>query len=243
MRKHILIGLIGDYDATVPAHQAIQIALQLAADSAAMAVKLQWVPTEEVRSASRVSDFDGLWCVPASPYCDMEGALRGIRYARESGRPFLGTCAGFQHAVIEYARNVLGLADAEHAETAPDAVRPVIALLACALVEATGPVRFFPNSRIAKAYGIGEATEGYRCRYGVNPAFQTMLVSGPLRAVADDATGEVRAVELDDHPFFVATLFQPERAALKGQLPPLVAAFVHACASHAAQQPLAGDRQ
>src|SRR5262249_20584689 len=149
MKKNILIGLIGDYDATVPAHQAIPIALQLAADAAAVEVKWQWVPTEEVRSVARVSAFDGLWCVPASPYRNMAGALLAIQYARESGRPFLGTCAGFQHAVIEYARNVLGWADAEHAETAPDAVRPVIAPLACALVEATGAVRFFPSSRIA----------------------------------------------------------------------------------------------
>lgn len=235
MQRNVLIGLIGDYDATVPAHQAIPIALQLAADAAAIEVKLQWVPTEEVRSVARVSAFDGLWCVPASPYRNMEGALLAIQYARESGRPFLGTCGGFQHAVLEYARNVLGWTDAEHAETAPNAVRPVISPLACALVEATGTVRLFFNSRIAEAYGTEEATEGYRCRYGLNPAFQAALVSGPLRAAAEDATGEVRAVELDDHPFFVATLFQPERAALKGQLPPLVAAFVHACASNAAQ--------
>ena len=240
MQKHIFIGLIGDYDATVPAHQAIPIALQRAADSAAMAVKLQWVPTEEVRSVSRVSAFDGLWCVPASPYRNMEGALLAIQYARENGRPFLGTCGGFQHAVIEYARNVLGWADAEHAETAPDAVRPVITPLACGLVEAAGTVRFFANSRIANAYGAGEATEGYHCRYGLNPEFQAVLVSGPLRVSAEDATGEVRAVELDDHPFFVATLFQPERAALEGRLPSLVAAFVQECASRAARQPLAG---
>lgn len=230
LQKKMLIGLIGDYNTTVPAHQAIPIALELAADSAAMEVNLQRVPTEEIRVVARVSMFDGLWCVPASPYRNMEGALLAIQYARESGRPFLGTCGGFQHAVIEYARNVQGWADAEHAETAPDAVRPVISPLACALVEATGTVRFFPDSRIAKAYGAGEATEGYRCRYGLNPAFQAALVSGPLRAAADDATGETRAVELDDHPFFVATLFQPERAALKGQLPPLVASFVRACA-------------
>jgi CTP synthase (UTP-ammonia lyase) len=240
MRGKARVGLIGDYDATVPAHQAIPIALQLAAASAGIEVKLQWVPTEEVRTVSRVSEFDGLWCVPASPYRHMEGALLAIQYARESRRPFLGTCGGFQHAVIEYARNVLGWADAEHAETAPDAVRPVISPLACALVEATGTVRFFPNSRIADAYGTGEATEGYRCRYGLNPEFQAILVSGPLRAAAEDAAGDVRAVELDDHPFFVATLFQPERAALKGQLPPLVAAFVHACASNAAEQMRAG---
>lgn len=234
MRTRIEIGLIGEYDVTVTAHQAIPIALALAGEAEAVNVGFRWVPTDEVRSASRVSGFDGLWCVPASPYRSMEGALLAIQYAREHGRPFLGTCGGFQHAVIEYARNVLGWVDAEHAETAPDAARPVVTPLACALVEATGTVRLYPDSHIARAYGTGAATEGYRCRYGLNPAFQAALVSGPLRAAADDETGEVRAIELDDHPFFVATLFQPERAALMGSTPPLVAAFVLACASHTA---------
>jgi CTP synthase (UTP-ammonia lyase) len=232
----VRIGLIGDYGATVLAHQAIPLALQLAADAVAVAVKSEWVPTEEIRDLARVSYFDGLWCVPASPYRSMDGALLAIRYAREQKRPFLGTCGGFQHAIIEYARNVLGWADADHAETAPDAVRPVIAPLECALVEATGAVRLRAGSRIAKAYGRDETTEGYRCSYGLNPGFQAALVSGPLRIGAEDVMAEVRAVELDDHPFFVATLFQPERSALKGQLPPLVAEFVRACAAHVAQR-------
>ena len=106
-------------------------------------------PTEEIVAATRVFGFSGLWCVPTSPYRSMEGALLAIRYARESGVPFLGTCGGFQHAVIEYARNVLGWADAEHAETAPDAARAVISLLECPLVETSGVVRFVPGSRIA----------------------------------------------------------------------------------------------
>jgi CTP synthase (UTP-ammonia lyase) len=237
------IGLIGDHDATVPAHQAIPIALQIAGEALALDVAWEWAPTDEILDPSRVASFDGLWCVPASPYRSMEGALLAINFAREHGRPFLGTCGGFQHAIIEYARNAVGWADAEHAETAPDAVRPVITPLACALVEATDAVRFRPGSRIASAYGCEESAEGYRCRYGLNPVFQVTLVSGPLRAGAYDATGEIRAVELDDHPFFLATLFQPERAALKGQLPPLVAAFVRASAVHAAQQHAAADAQ
>ena len=111
----------------------------------------------------------------------------------------------------------------------------MIARLACELVEATDRVRFRTGSRIASYYGRGESTEGYRCRYGLNPEFQAALVSGPLRASADDAAGEIRAVELDDHPFFVATLFQPERAALQNHVPPLVTAFVRSSAAHAAQ--------
>ena len=231
MRSSVMIGLIGDYSESVPAHQAIPVALQRAAEIFDIAVKFEWVPTEEVNSVARISRFDGLWCVPASPYRSMEGALVAIRHAREAAIPFLGTCGGFQHAVVEYARNVLGWANAEHAETAPDSSRAVISPLECALVEATGLVRLFPGSRIAAAYGVEETTEGYRCHYGLNPEFRAKLVAGPLHAVADDETGEVRAVELDGHPFFVATLFQPERAALKGHAPPLVGAFVRACAT------------
>jgi len=230
MRK-IAIGLVGDYDPSVPAHQAIPPALQRAADALHIEVEFEWVPTNEIGSVSRIARFNGLWCVPASPYRSMDGALLAIRHARESAVPFLGTCGGFQHAVVEYARNVLGWADAEHAETAPNAVRAVISPLECALVEATGAVRLFPGTRVASAYGVQETMEGYRCRYGLNPEFQAALVAGPLRAAADEETGEVRAVELDGHPFFVATLFQPERAALKGELAPLVVAFVGACAT------------
>lgn len=227
------IGLVGDYDPSVPAHQAIPMALQLAANALAVDVDHEWVPTEEITQISRLARYDGLWCVPASPYRSMDGALLAIEFARLNLRPFLGTCGGFQHAVIEYARNVLGWADAEHAETAPDAERQVITALACSLIETTGVVRFHPGSRIASAYGVAQASEGYRCRYGLNPDFQAALVSGPLRIAADDEDDEVRAVELDAHPFFVATLFQPERAALRGRLPPLVSAFVRAVARRA----------
>jgi len=226
----IKIGLIGDYNAAVPAHQAIPIALGLAADALTLSIEYQWTPTIEIVDETRLEGFDGIWCVPASPYRSMEGALYAIKWARETGHPFLGTCGGFQHAVVEYARNVLGWADADHAETAPEAERPVITPLACSLVEATDLVRFRPDSHIAAAYGSLEATEGYRCRYGLNPQFQEALIAGPLRASAEDAAGDIRAIELDGNPFFVATLFQPERVALAGRLPPLVAAFAQAAA-------------
>jgi CTP synthase (UTP-ammonia lyase) len=226
----VLIGLVGDRDLSVPAHRAIPLALNQASETLDLKVGFEWVPTDDIHSVSRLSGFDGLWCVPASPYRSMDGALLAIRHSREQSMPFLGTCGGFQHAVVEYARNVLGWADADHAETSPGSSRAVIAPLACALVEATRTVRLFPGTRIASAYGAGVATEGYRCSYGLNPEFQAALIAGPLRAAADDDTGEVRALELDEHPFFVATLFQPERAALAGRLAPLVVSFVKACA-------------
>ena len=138
---------------------------------------------------------------PVAPTKTWNGALLAIRHARTSGLPFLGTCGGFQHAVVEYARHVLGWADAEHAETAPEAARPVITLLSCALVEASETVRLVAGSRIARAYGSGQAHEGYHRSYGLNPAFREALLNGPLVATAFDAAGEVRAIEHTDHPF------------------------------------------
>jgi CTP synthase (UTP-ammonia lyase) len=228
MNPDIRIGLVGDRDDRVTAHVAIPRALAIASGVLKCPIDYEWVPTEEIRRDQRVAGNDAIWCVPASPYRNMDGALRAIKWAREQGRPFLGTCGGFQHAILEYTRSVLGWTDAEHGETSPNAVRAVISPLACALVETTDSIRFRAGSRIAAAYGRLEATEGYRCRYGINPAFQAELFSGRLRVTAKDAAGEVRAVELEGHPFFVATLFQPERAALENRLPPLVAAFVTA---------------
>jgi len=237
----IRIGLVGDYDPSVAAHQAIPRALALAAATTGVDVSPEWVPTDTITTDVDVVAHDALWCVPASPYRSTAGALRAIRVARERGRPFLGTCGGFQHAVIEYARAVLGWTDAEHAETAPDADRLVVTPLECALVEARGAVRFRPGSRLRAAYGVSEAVEGYRCRYGLNPMVRDALTAGPLRVAAEDEAGDVRAVELDGHPFFVATLFQPERAALRGEVPPIVAAFVVAAAGARVQRPASAD--
>jgi CTP synthase (UTP-ammonia lyase) len=231
MRGRVTIGLVGDRNDSVPAHLAIPLALENSAATLGIAAAYEWVPTERIRSASRVAAFDGLWCVPASPYRSMEGALLAIRCAREGRIPFLGTCGGFQHAVIEYARNVLGWQEAMHAETDPAAALAVISPLSCGILDGSGSIQLLAGTRIAAAYGADEATEEYRCSYGVNPDFRASLVAGPLRETAWDETGDLRAVELDGHPFFVATLFQPERAALRGQPAPLVTAFLAACAA------------
>ncbi|MEP6780670.1 MAG: hypothetical protein ABJC26_12320, partial [Gemmatimonadaceae bacterium] len=131
-------------------------------------------------------------------------------------------------AVVEYARNVLGWLDADHAETSPDAARNVVAPLACSLVEKSETLRLQPHTELANAYGELETREGYHCSYGINPEFREALTAASLRMSAQDSDGELRAVELDSHPFFVATLFQPERAALCGEVPPIVVALLSA---------------
>jgi CTP synthase (UTP-ammonia lyase) len=225
----VSIALIGDYDPQVTAHQAIPVALGLIAEHLARTVHFEWLATDQIHADTALDRFDGIWCVPASPYKSEVGALRAIRFAREQQRPFLGTCGGFQHAVLEFSRNVLGWVDAEHGETSPDSDRALLTPLTCSLVEAVGSIHLIPGSLIAKAYETSEIQEGYRCRYGVNPQFEGDLLGNGLHATGHDSVGDLRAIELKDHRFFVATLFQPERAALGGKIPPLVRAFVEAC--------------
>jgi len=100
--------------------------------------------------------------------------------------------------------------------------------LSCSLVEKSGIVRFVSGSHLRAAYGADESTEGYHCNYGVNPKYQCALEEAGMRFTAFDGEGAARGAELPAHPFFVGTLFQPERAALRAELPPVVKAFVDA---------------
>ncbi len=222
------IALIGDYHEANPAHRAIPLALDLASESLSTSVTFEWIATNTVESVAQLSTYQGIWCVPGSPYRSRDGVLLAIRFAREQGRPFMGTCGGFQYAVVEYARNAIGWLDAEHGEAAAESDSQVIAPLKCGLLMEPMLVKLRAGSHLHSAYGIDQVVEEYMCSYGINPDFQERLVNGPLRIAATDAEGDIRGLELDGHPFYVITLFQPERAALRGILPPIVSSFVTA---------------
>jgi CTP synthase (UTP-ammonia lyase) len=224
------IALVGDYSPRVPAHGAIPRAFALIAVETGFSFTWRWTETAAIRDARQdLAAFSAVWLVPASPYKNMAGALSAVRWARETRRPFLGTCGGFQHALIEFARNVAGLNAADHAETNPAASVPLITHLGCSL-DRPAPVHFAPGSLIREAYARASADEGYRCSFGPNPVYRGALEGAGLRFTAFDDDGAIRAAELLSgvHPFFVGTLFQPERAALLGEIPPLVRAFVQA---------------
>jgi CTP synthase (UTP-ammonia lyase) len=223
----------------VRAHAAIPPALRGSATAVSAEVALEWLPTESIGSGTSLDRFHGLWCVPGSPYADMDGVLTTIRFAREHGTPFLGTCAGFQHALIEYARHVAGVGDADHAESNPSAQHPVVVALSCALDGQQGTVRLSPGSGAATLYGRSTVQERYRCNYGLNPAYAGLFTSGGLAATGWDEANEVRVVELAGHPFFLATLFQPELSAQPDRPHPLVTGFVAAAVRHASGHTLA----
>jgi len=164
------------------------------------------------------------------PYRDAEGAIRAIRHARVTRTPFLGTSAGFQYALVEYARNALGLAEADHQKSNPKCGIPLISPLDRALAGVRSRVHFMDGTAIRKAYGAKESIEEYHCSFGLNPKYQRLLEGSHFWVAAVDDQHDIRAFELDGHPFFVATLFQPEMHVHHGAVSPLVNAFVHACA-------------
>jgi CTP synthase (UTP-ammonia lyase) len=133
--------------------------------------------------------------------------------------------------LVEYARNVLGIGSAEHAETSPDADTLVVTPLSCSLVGQTHTVRILPGTRAAAVYdGRTESDESYWCNYGLNPAYRHRFEQSGLRTSAVDDEGEVRLVELDGHPFFFGTLFLPQMTSAPGTPHPLLAAFAAAVA-------------
>jgi CTP synthase (UTP-ammonia lyase) len=227
----IRVGLIGDYNSDVKAHVAIPLSIQLAANDLGCEVEFDWIatPTLEKDFGQSLTHYQALWTVPASPYACMQGALNGIRFAREHQVPFLGTCGGSQHMIIEFARNVLGLSEADHAEENPAASLLLVAPLSCSVSEKTHSFRLASGSKVASFYGKNEITEQYGiCNYGLNSEFAPLLEQKGMHIVGVDENGEARVMELNQHPFFVGTLYQPERSAFNKIVHPLIKAFLQA---------------
>ncbi|MFH1135686.1 MAG: hypothetical protein V1816_06335 [Pseudomonadota bacterium] len=226
----IAIGIIGDYDPAKPSHAATMESLEHAAAFVGIKPKISWLATGSLeKDATPARGMDGLWCSPGSPYQSREGALAGIRLARLEGIPFLGTCGGFQHAVLEYARNVLGFREAASEESDPESPIQFINKLECSLAGRRETVFFRPDSRAARLYGVPEALEGFACNYGINPKYSGELESGPLVVSGTDASGAPRVIELADGPFYLATLFLPQKSSAPGRPHPVIVGFLQAC--------------
>jgi CTP synthase (UTP-ammonia lyase) len=225
----VRLALIGDFNPDVVAHRAIPPALELASKATGCTVSWDWIGTDTITDAPRqLAAYAGVWCVPASPYRRMDGALAAIRFARETRRPFLGTCGGFQHALIEFARNVASIPAADHAETNAGGGDLVITPLACSLVGQHEDILFTPGSQLHRIFSGQPAREAYHCNYGVNPTYRSRLEAAGLRFSGFDRGMQIRALELPGHSFFIGTLFQPERSALTDRQHPLIQAFVRA---------------
>jgi CTP synthase (UTP-ammonia lyase) len=223
-----VLAVVGDYRAESVTLSATQDAL------VAAGVAFEWVATPAAAAATddELARYAGFLVAPGSPYASMAGALRTIRVARERGIPLVGMCGGFQHIVVEFVRNVVGEADADHAETAPDAERLAVTPLTCSLAGTDAEVVLTPGSRVAALYGAERTTEPFFCSYGLNPAYRARLAAAGLAVTGEDEDGEPRVVELAGHPFFVGTLFVPQaRPPAEAAAHPLVRGWLDAAAA------------
>lgn len=227
------LALVGDRTPAVRSHGRIPLLLEALHRRDGLAIDPYWIPTEDVEGGT-LDGFDAIWLVPGSPYRSEAGALAAVRTARERAIPFLGTCGGFQHALLEFARNVCGLVGVEHAENRPDADDLLILPLACSLVGHQGTIRVARGSLAERILGVEQTVERYHCSYGaINPAHLDALHANGLRFTGHDQDGQVRVAELPDHRFFLATLFQPELAGDGTRPHPIVRALATAAVAHA----------
>ncbi len=209
----VRIALVGDRNPDLTSHYAIERSFELAPD-----IEAVWIPTSTIEGAARerLQGFNAIWCAPGGPYVSEAGAIAAIRYAREEGRPFLGTAAGFQHAVLEYARTVLGMDHASHAENTPGAFPQLISRLPIPWENQEMLVRYVAGVRLYTLMQREESNEIFDCNYGLNPEWENLFIGASLRICARNEANEVCALELVHHKFFVVTLFEPERSALNG---------------------------
>lgn len=225
----MIVSLIGDYSAQVDAHRAIPRAIELAADSLELDVGYEWIRTTQVDVAD-LAESDAIWCVPLSPYENPQAVIDAISFSRENDIPFLGTCAGYQHAALEFARNQLGHAHAGSAEDDPDTSMPLISALVCRLSAESGAINLASGSRISKIYGESRISEEYNCGFGVNREYLPIFDGSDLRFCGFDDDGDPRVLEVSGHRFFIGTAFQPERSAFADRSHPLIRAFLEAAA-------------
>jgi CTP synthase (UTP-ammonia lyase) len=237
----VRIGIIGDFNPEFRSHHATNDSLQHASAKLGTPVDSEWISTPSLAGSNAVEilqDFDGLLASPGSPYKSMDGMLRGIQFARERDWPFLGTCGGFQYALIECARNVLGIKDADTAENNSGSKNVVIYPVACAVPNRAGDapklsgvvpeIRISPGSYLQTFYMKDIVEEEFFCNFEVNPDYEWAAMEAGFPVCARGPQGEIRAIESPTHRFFIATLYQPQLASKPKNPHPLVLAFVQA---------------
>jgi CTP synthase (UTP-ammonia lyase) len=237
------IAIVGDFNAEKRSHWATEAALFHAAARLGEAIAPIWVPTKSLAPATvdeRLAGFDAIWGAPGSPFESFEGMLLGIGFARRNDIPYLGTCAGFQYALIEFTRSVLGVHDADSAENGSTSKNIVITPIECAVPARPGApaqsgsqvVNPVPETLLHRL--CGETLSGeYFCSFETNPEFVSRWEAAGLRTSGRGPNGEMRALDLPANCFFLATLFQPQLSSSFENPHPIILGYLRAARSAA----------
>jgi CTP synthase len=237
----VRIAVVGKYTSLVDSYKSVQEALIHGGIANDVGVEIDWLSSEDFEKgtgADLLSAYHGLLIPGGFGVRGVEGMLDAVRWAREQGLPFFGICLGLQCAVIEYARNVCGLAESNSAEFKGDLTEAVICLmdsqrqvtdLGGTMRLGAYPARLAKGSRAEEAYGTGEISERHRHRYEVNNTYRDVLANNGLRFSGTSPDGHlVEVIELPDHPWFLGCQFHPELKSRPTSAHPLFRAFVRA---------------
>jgi CTP synthase len=237
----VTIGLVGKYIDLPDAYLSVVEALRHGAAAHGVRLNLRWVPSEELTgllAASYLEEVDGIVVPGGFGSRGIEGKIQAIRYARENGVPFLGLCLGLQCAIIEFARAVLGLNDANSSEFDPTTAHPVIDLMESqhGVSEMGGtmrlgryPAKLSEGSLVRRLYGQEVVYERHRHRFEVNNRYRKDLDAAGMRLAGTSPDDQlVEFIELVSHPFFVGTQAHPEFQSRPDRPHPLFAGLIEA---------------
>ncbi|NHZ70603.1 MAG: CTP synthase [Proteobacteria bacterium] len=243
----VTIGVVGKYVDLPDAYLSVVEALRHASRTSRVKATIRWIPADDVDGLlvdSYLEDLDGVLVPGGFGIRGIEGKIQAIRYARENNIPFLGLCLGLQCAVIEYARNVVGLSHAHSSEFDPVSPDPVIDLMETQKdVSDMGgtmrlglyPAKLADGTLVRALYGSEVVYERHRHRWEVNNKYRTPLEDAGMSLSGASPDGRlVEFIELPDHPYFIATQAHPELISRPDRPHPLFDGFVAAAKAYSA---------
>ncbi|WP_374552363.1 CTP synthase [Flavobacterium sp.] len=244
-KQTINVGLVGKYVELQDSYKSILEAFIHAGAANEVKVNVISIHSEFTNSeniAEKLKGIDGILVAPGFGERGIEGKIETVRYARENGIPFFGICLGMQMAVIEYARNVLGYADANSTEMNLQTPYPVISLMdeQKNIVDKGGTMRLGAwkcnieeNSLAYEIYNKNVISERHRHRYEFNNEYRQSLENAGLKCSGTNPdTGLVEIIELENHPFFIGVQYHPEYKSTVANPHPIFVSFVAAIKKH-----------
>lgn len=222
------IAILGDFNPANSIHYALNESIKHVENHLDNEFQCDWISTDVFDPKTAFNAlYSGLWIVPGSPYKSMERVIDAIHYTRVNEIPTLGTCAGFQHMLIEFARNVCGLGNADHEETNPNASNLVISKLACSLVGKEEDLTIVDTeSKLFELIKKRKFKGEYHCNYGFNNDYGALFKDNGCFFTVLSPDGKARAFEIKSHPFFMGTLFQTPLASSYENPNPIISDFI-----------------
>jgi CTP synthase (UTP-ammonia lyase) len=225
----IKIGIIGDFDKEFIPHIATMNSLSYSSKKIGVDISIDWIDTESLNdSGLMIKNFNGIWISPGKLYKSVKGALNGIKTARESNIPTLGTCRGFQHLMIEFGRYVLNLSGEEIEKNDPFLSKIVSMRSNCSLEDKWIDIEINNNSLAYRFYNKSMIQEQDVCSFEINKEYRKNIELKGLLITGIDTDGMPRIVEFIKNDFYIGTLFVPQLNSTIESPHPIVTGFLNA---------------